>query len=287
MTPAAALEGLIDRLHQRGRLRVWSLVITIFGDAIVPRGGQVPLSVLQEIMARLRIEPGALRTALSRLAADQWVTREKDGRNSFYALDEHGRHAFDLATRRIYADGPPAWDGTWTVAIAPPGVNGRSRASDFHEAGFVEAGSGTWLRPETDRAPEADEAINDMLVFRHAPMRTPKTIDRFWQLDETADAYSAFAKAMTPLSSALENAALLPLESIAARTLLVHDWRRIVLHDPGLPEALLPKDWPGEPARAVARKIYAKLAAPSEHWLDQAGLPPLTDPATFAGRFGT
>jgi phenylacetic acid degradation operon negative regulatory protein len=286
VTPTAALEGLIDRLHQRGRLRVWSLVITIFGDAIVPRGGQVPLSVLQEIMARLRIEPGALRTALSRLAADQWVTREKDGRNSFYALDEHGRHAFDLATRRIYADGPPSWDGTWTVAIAPPGGNGRSRAGELHEAGFVEAGSGTWLRPETDRAPEAGEEIEDMLVFRHAPMTTPKTIDRFWGLDETADAYKSFAKAMTPLGSALESAALPPLESVAARMLLIHDWRRVVLHDPGLPEALLPKDWPGEQARTLERKIYAKLAAPSEHWLDRSGLPPLTDPATFASRFG-
>lgn len=285
MTPA--LDHLISRLHERGRLRVWSLVITIFGDAIVPRGGQVPLTVLQEIMGRLKVEPGALRTALSRLAADQWVTREKDGRNSLYALDEHGRHAFDLATRRIYAAGPPDWDGTWTVAVVPSG-NGKdgARAAALTEAGFVETGGGTWLRLETARSPDADTALAGMLVFRQQPLQTPPNAAGFWRLEETAHAYEAFATAMSPLAEALEDGAAAPLEAIAARALLIHDWRRIVLHDPGLPAALLPAGWPGDGARAIAGGIYAKLARPSERWLDEAGLPPLVDPQKFAGRFG-
>jgi phenylacetic acid degradation operon negative regulatory protein len=282
-----ALDALISRLHERGRLRVWSLVITIFGDAIVPRGGQVPLSVLQEIVARLRVEPGALRTALSRLAADQWVTRQKDGRNSLYALDEHGRRAFDLATRRIYAAGPPAWDGTWTVAIAPPGDGKDSaRADALGEAGFVEAGGGTWLRIETARSPEAETALAGMLVFRQQPLQTPPEIGNFWKLEETARAYKAFTAAMSPLLLAIKSSKPQPLEAIAARTLLIHDWRRIVLHDPGLPRALLPQGWPGNRAREIARSIYASLMEPSEKWLDEAGLPPLIEPAKFATRFG-
>ena len=282
-----ALDHLISRLHERGRLRVWSLVITIFGDAIVPRGGKVPLAMLQEIMARLKVEPGALRTALSRLAADQWVTREKDGRNSLYTLDEHGRHAFDLATRRIYAAGPPAWDGTWTVAIASPG-NGKDsvRSGALVEAGFVEAGNGTWLRPETAQSPEADDALAGMLVFRQQPLQVPLKASDFWKLEETARAYETFAAAMTPLLATLNSGRVSPLDAIAARTLLIHDWRRIVLHDPGLPSALLPKGWPGEAARETARSIYAELAQPSERWLDEAGLPPLVDPKKFANRFG-
>jgi phenylacetic acid degradation operon negative regulatory protein len=283
----ATLDYLISRLHKRGRLRVWSLVITIFGDAIVPRGGQVPLSVLQEIMGKLKVEPGALRTALSRLAADQWVTREKDGRNSLYALDEHGRHAFDLATRRIYAAGPPNWDGTWTVAVAPPdGSRGEARGRGLAEAGFVETGGGTWLRPETAQSPEANEALDGMLVLRQKPLRTPPAAGSFWRLDETAHAYEVFAAAMSPLLSGMANLPLPPLEAIATRTLLIHDWRRIVLHDPGLPRELLPKGWPGEHARETARSIYSKLVRPSEKWLDDAGLPPLLEPKIFASRFG-
>ena len=36
--------GIIERLHGAQRLRVWSVIITVFGDAIVPRGGRVALS---------------------------------------------------------------------------------------------------------------------------------------------------------------------------------------------------------------------------------------------------
>src|SRR5690606_38240402 len=111
-------DALVRRLHERGRLRVWSLVVTAFGDAVVPRGGRIALAVLQELMGRLDVEPGALRTAMSRLAADRWVERERVGRNSFFELASGGRHSFALATRRIYAHGPPCWSGGWTVAIA-------------------------------------------------------------------------------------------------------------------------------------------------------------------------
>ena len=106
LTSEDVLTTLIDRLHGSGRLRVWSVIVTIFGDAVAPRGGKVALATLQEIVTRLRIEPGALRTAMSRLAGDGWVARERQGRNSFFSLDERGRDAFDLATRRIYAAGP-------------------------------------------------------------------------------------------------------------------------------------------------------------------------------------
>lgn len=281
---AAALETLIARLHERGRLRVWSLVITIFGDAVVPRGGRVPLTVLQDIMARLRIEPGALRTALSRLAGDQWVTRERRGRNSFFSLDEHGRHAFDLATRRIYAAGPPAWSGKWTVAVAPPGAN--TQGGELAALGFVRINGGVHMRPETEDAPDAADALAGMLVIHGESAEHPETFRTLWPSQETADAYRAFIAAFRPLHGALASGGvLLPPDAIAARTLLIHDWRRIVLRDPGLPGALLPRDWPGEDARTMARDIHEALAAWSEAWLDEAGLPKPVDVSTPARRW--
>ncbi|WP_235897634.1 PaaX family transcriptional regulator [Neoaquamicrobium microcysteis] len=281
---AAVIESLIDRLHERGRLRVWSLVVTVFGDAIVPRGGRVALSTLQVIMARLRVEPGALRTAMSRLAGDQWVTRERQGRNSFFSLDEHGRHAFDLATRRIYAAGPPAWDGKWTVAIAPPGANGAG--GDLADLGFVRINGGVFLRPETADAPDASGELAGMLVVHGESAEHPDNFRALWPSQEIAEAYRAFIERFRLLLDALEGgASLVPLDAIAARTLLVHDWRRIVLRDPGLPARLLPPDWPAEEARAIARGIYAALRAPSERWLDSAELPAPRDPGRFAARW--
>lgn len=285
-----ALERMIDRLHARGRLRVWSLVVTVFGDAVAPRGGQAPLTLLQDLMARLRIEPGAVRTAMSRLAADHWVSREREGRNSFYRLAEEGRHAFDLATRRIYAAGPPAWDGRWIVAVAPSpsdGARRNDRDRAMREIGFVPTGPGSWIRPHTDGADPADGLPAGLLVIAGEALRIPEGVTRLWALDGAAAGYRTLCAELAPLARALEGGgALSPLDATAARILVNHGWRRLVLRDPGLPAALLPQDWPGEEARALVRGLYARLARPSEAWLDAAGLPAQARPERFRGRFG-
>ena len=103
---AHPLSRIIEQL-KREPSRTGSIVITVFGDAIVPRGGSVWLGTLLEFFESLDIESGVVRTAMSRLAADGWLTREKVGRNSFYRLADKGRQIFGAATRHIY-DPPPS-----------------------------------------------------------------------------------------------------------------------------------------------------------------------------------
>src|SRR5712691_4134540 len=65
--------------------------------------------------------------------------------------------------------------------------------------------------------------------------------------------------------------ALTAADAFTARILLIHHYRRVVLRDPLLPAALLPKDWPGRAARALCGDIYRALLPKSELWLDQHG----------------
>ena len=95
------LARIIDQL-KREPSRTGSIVITVFGDAIVPRGGSVWLGTLLEFFETLDIDSGVVRTAMSRLAADGWLERDKVGRNSFYRLAKKGRQTFDAATKHIY-----------------------------------------------------------------------------------------------------------------------------------------------------------------------------------------
>ena len=53
------------------------------------------------------------------------------------------------------------------------------------------------------------------------------------------------------------------------RTLLIHDYRRLLLRDPQLPAELLPAAWPGHEARALCKRLYQQLLAPSERHLDR------------------
>jgi len=82
----------------------------VFGDAIVPRGGSVWLGTLLEFFGAIDIDSGVVRTAMSRLAADGWLEREKVGRNSFYRLMKQGRQTFDA---------PPNISMTRSLPIGP------------------------------------------------------------------------------------------------------------------------------------------------------------------------
>ena len=72
------LARIVDQL-KREPSRTGSIVITVFGDAIVPRGGSVWLGTLLEFFGCLDIGSGVVRTAMSRLASDGWLERNKVG----------------------------------------------------------------------------------------------------------------------------------------------------------------------------------------------------------------
>jgi phenylacetic acid degradation operon negative regulatory protein len=53
-----------------------------------------------------------------------------------------------------------------------------------------------------------------------------------------------------------EEAGLAPEAAFVVRSLLIHAYRRVQLHDPMLPLDLLPQPWPGSEAYALAQAIY-------------------------------
>ena len=63
------LARIIEQLR-REPSRTGSIIITVFGDAIVPRGGAVWLGTLLAFFDSLDIESGVVRTAVSRLASN-------------------------------------------------------------------------------------------------------------------------------------------------------------------------------------------------------------------------
>ncbi len=274
---ASEIDRHIARLHGNGRLRVWSLIITFFGDSVALRGGRVALSTLQDAMGLLNVEPGAVRTALSRLAREGWVQREREGRLSFYKLTDQGQAAFDEPTKRIYAGAAPDWDGEWSVAIEV-GERARENASAcLRNRGFVSLGGRAWLRAGAD----ADGLPDDVLLISGTGSDLPAPLLSLWKLDEHAAHYTAF---IADWKSFGAPDMLSPGDCMAARTLLIHDWRRIVLRDPGLPDALLPEGWVGHDARKLVRQAYHDLLPGSENWLNAKGLPVPNKPEALKRR---
>src|SRR5262245_35383449 len=104
---AAPLEPSVAALMRHFRrqrpLRGGSLIISIFGDSIAPRGGSISLASLIALAKPFGLTERLVRTSVARLAKDGWLEAERRGRLSFYRLAKPGRARFEEATRRIYS----------------------------------------------------------------------------------------------------------------------------------------------------------------------------------------
>jgi phenylacetic acid degradation operon negative regulatory protein len=278
---ADPIARLLAGFAARRPMRAGSLIVTIFGDAILPRGGEVLLADLMALLAEFSLNDSQLRTALSRLVADGWLEAERLGRRSLYRPTEIGRHRFAEATRRIYSGPPKAWRGSWHVLLLPDGTERGELGKDLGWLGFGSLAPGLMLHPTPDAASLASviadlpaEARPLVIAGKSAltspPRLLPALVQRCWDLAALRDSYRGFLAEFADLGQAIgEGFVPAPLPALLARLMLIHDYRRLILRDPMLPPALLPRDWIGREAYAAARALYRALAKPAESWIDR------------------
>lgn len=268
MAAPALLSTILARLRSEPS-RCGSTVITIYGDAIVPRGGCVWLGTLLEFFRSLEISEGVVRTAVSRLASDGWLERTRVGRKSFYRLGARGETTVAEAAARIYGAHPNHSGGLFRLALLEAGEAREPARLALEVAGYAAAAPG--LLVATDAAPAPAIAGILYLDASAAPDAARQLAARVWPVAKTADAYDRFLAIFGSAEHALDAAAS-GIDALIVRVLLIHEYRRVVLRDPLLPAALLPQPWPGDAARRVCATIYRALLPASERWLDQHGL---------------
>ncbi len=252
------------------------MIVTIFGDAVIPRGGELWLGSLTEIASALEIDPGAVRTALTRLAADHLITRTRVGRESFVRLDPRVTADFERATERIYFAHPTHWTGRWRMAVLRPLTGGADPRTVLAAAGFAPLGSNVMIAPQTPAGAlvsgREQEPAGPLYLDAHGPVEEGRVLAGLaFRLDDLAMAYRRFLADFAPTAARLrEMREIDPLTALVARVVVVHAFRRVVLRDPLLPLELLPDAWPGTSARRLAGEIYDAVRAPAEVWLDNA-----------------
>ncbi len=261
----ASLHPLVACARGAETLRVWSVIVTIFGDAVAPRGGEISGPALAELTAPLGIGGGALRVALHRLVRDGWLERRREGRPSRYALSARGLAEFAPAAARIYAAGP-AGEENLTLWLAEPGLAAPRRAELEREMagrGAVALGPGLWLEQG------ANEAVSAELFGFHGAAGTPPGWLRARLApEELIAAYRALGDDLEALGRRLERARPEGALAAALRVLVVHRWRRCLLRHPDLPVRFFPEDWPGEAVRAQFLALHRRLSVAADPWLD-------------------
>ena len=167
------LELLIKRFQQQRPLRTGSLIITLFGDAIVPRGGTVWLGSLIELLAPMGVSQRLVRTSVFRLTREGWLMAEKVGRRSYYGLTGAGRRRFEKAFKRVYSGVQPAWDGAWTLVVLnqlSPDLR-RDTRQELEWMGFGAFAPTVLAHPGVDRAElnaslQELGALDDAIIFQ-------------------------------------------------------------------------------------------------------------------------
>jgi phenylacetic acid degradation operon negative regulatory protein len=239
----------IARLVELDRIRVWSFVITVFGDAVMDRGGVVASSTLAALMSEMGIKPEAFRVAMSRLVKDGWVERSKQGRLSFYQLSDKGGLVFGPASQRIYAKEAGSAEG-WCLVVMPSAVEDAPEDA-------ISLGGRTYL---TRTAGD----VADGLVMSGSIEAMPDWAKDRIGPEELRVGYRELFSVLSEVSTQ----SVSPLEAAALRSLIVHQWRRLVLRHGDLPPAFFPDDWQGEACRTLVQQLLTDLAPAAGAWFD-------------------
>ncbi len=268
-------------------MQAGSLIITVFGDAVLPRGGRLWLGSLIALLEPLGLNERLVRTSVFRLVKDEWLLSEAQGRRTDYRLTPAGQRRFEEASRQIYAAESAPWDRRWRLVLTVGELDARTRDKlrrALFWQGFGEWAGGGFVHPSADLRRVFDALGSDgmdgllphlMPLLAANPhlggsANDSDLVRRAWDLDELAGGYQDFVQTYQPILDELR-AAGPAWDGVLAwplRVLLIHDFRRQLLRDPELPEVLLPPDWPGRRARVLCKEIYQRLLAPSEHHLD-------------------
>jgi phenylacetic acid degradation operon negative regulatory protein len=232
-----------------------SALFDVYGDHLRSRGSQAPVAAVVRMLDPVGIAAPAVRTAISRMVMQGWLEPVQLSGGRGYRTTERANRRLDETADRIYRRHVPRWDGHWhLVFVEPPSARAarvRLRA-DLTFVGYAELGDNVWVSP----FPRGE--LGAVLERSGASARTARA-DQFdpeptgaWDLEALRSAYDGWLKSAERLvGDHLDAHDDADEAAFAARFHLVHEWRKFLFADPGLPDELLPTDWPGREAADV------------------------------------
>jgi phenylacetic acid degradation operon negative regulatory protein len=216
---------------------------------------ELPTRALVGTAELLGIAPGTARVAMSRMVASGELEATGDG----YRLA--GRALLDRQARQDFSrtGTPGPWDGSWTTRIVVAGDRTAAERGALRAAmaalRLAELREGAWIRPDnlpTGVLPWADDLAQDQcLTVRGVPEGDPAALAAgLWDLDGWAGGARGLLAGLRRLRRPLDAG---DPTALAEGFVLSAAVLRHLQADPLLPDALVPRRWPG----AELRQAYA------------------------------
>jgi phenylacetic acid degradation operon negative regulatory protein len=271
-SPAPAL----SRRREVGEDSARSLLMTVLGEFVLPRGQPVWTASLVQALGLLEVTEKSARQALARSAAEGWLSPARQGRRVRWELTGPGETLLTDGARRIYSFGRDEhrWDGRWLLVLVSVPDSKRELRHRLRTrmawAGFGALSTGVWLSPEPARETEAREILTDLgladaamsFLGSYGSVGAQGSVPTLaWDLDTIGRRYQAFIGSFEELRPATGP------DFLIAQTRLVHAWRRFPFLDPQLPPDLLPAHWAGTTAARLFHSRHAEWQDGAQrHW---------------------
>ena len=258
---------------QTGEVDARSALFDLYGDHLRSRGSRAPVAALVRMLSALSISAPAVRTAVSRMSRQGWLDAVRLPEGAGYALTSRAARRLDQAAERVYRHGKqPDWDGRWHLLVAER-IRERARRERLRAGleylGYAPIGETSWLSP---RPSVEIEVLLETERVRAERFQASYDGDarglaaRTWDLDGLAHAYQRWLAVATELVAPVGPKT--PDEVVfAARSTLVHEWRKFLFRDPWLPAELLPGDWTGSRAADLFFTLRERLEEPARAYV--------------------
>jgi len=282
MSPAKQLRQLVANSQASGELRASSMLMTLMGDVVVPWGGEIWLGAIIALTAPLGLSDRLVRTSIYRLKAEGWVEGRKSGRRSYYRLTPSGSVSTREAEKRIYHAANSVWTGSWHLIFANNAEIPVAKRSELRKRmrwlGFGVLGPNIFGHPVASLTP-VKSLLQDLALERSVMIMHARSIgnpgseaardmaQQCCDLNDLESLYRKFNHRYASLADSTEIDGLCPEQAFVLRLMIIHDFRRIILRDPTLPEALLPSPWEGGRAFALCGKLYHQVWQSSEQFI--------------------
>jgi phenylacetic acid degradation operon negative regulatory protein len=190
----------------------------------------------------------------------------------------------DEAANRIYKMKPNEWDGKWRILMYTIPEDKRQLRDDLRKellwSGFGSFSSGCWISPndlekQINRLIEKydiDEYVDFFISEYKGPKENQSLVEKSWQLEEIENKYEEFiekySKQFIVHQSIISRGEMSDADCFVERTNLVHEYRKFLFIDPGLPKELLPSKWNGNHAALLFSQYYQVLAEPASRFFE-------------------
>ncbi len=261
------------------------LIMTLFGDSVIPHGGEIWLGSLVQLLQPLGISERRIRTSVFRLTKDTWLESRKIGRKSYYKPCHVGE--IERNELRIYYQ-QEKWDGNWRLLLGVSTEKAKPQRDEFRKIllknGFCAIATGVFGHPtiafdEIDRLLKNYQQAHAYIVMSaRNPDGSALDFQRVGQvmhrcnMDHLEQEYLAYIKRYQAIFNLRTQANHLNREQcFLLRTLLINDYRHLLWHDVVRSNLLLGEDWAGKHARHIVASIYCCIEEKAREYFCEIG----------------